>query len=57
MDLAKVVCIIRGSGCRGYVPIETLGPGDPKEKVRRFLDEVRTALGRAYWVRRTEIVP
>ena len=38
-----MIRIIRGSGYRGYVPIETLGAGDPKEKVRRFLGEVRTA--------------
>lgn len=44
-DVARVIRIIRESGYRGYVPIETLGPGDPKDKVRRFLDEVRSALG------------
>jgi sugar phosphate isomerase/epimerase len=44
-DLARVVRIIRDAGYRGYVPIETLGPGNAREKVRRFLDEVRTALG------------
>jgi hypothetical protein len=27
------------------VPIETLGEGDPREKVRRFLGEVREAMG------------
>ena len=43
-DVAAIVRIIRGSGYRGYVPIETLGPGDPRDKVRRFLDEVRAAL-------------
>ncbi len=43
-DVVRVVRIIRDAGYRGYVPIETLGPGDPREKVRRFLDEVRTAL-------------
>ena len=42
-DTAAVVRIIREAGYRGYVPIETLGPGDPREKVRRFLDEVRAA--------------
>jgi sugar phosphate isomerase/epimerase len=43
-DVARVVRIIREAGYRGYVPIETLGPGNAREKVRRFLDEVRTAL-------------
>lgn len=44
-DLAKVVEILHTSGYRGYIPIETLGAGDPREKVPRFLDEVRQALG------------
>lgn len=44
VDLAKLVKIIRGSGYRGYLPIETLGAGDPKEKVPAFLKEVREAL-------------
>jgi sugar phosphate isomerase/epimerase len=43
-DVARVVHIIRDAGYRGYVPIETLGQGNPREKVRRFLDEVKTAL-------------
>jgi len=43
-DVARVVRIIREAGYRGYVPIETLGPGNAREKVRRFLDEVRAAL-------------
>ena len=44
-DVRRVVRILREAGYRGYVPIETLGEGDPKEKVRRFLGEVREALG------------
>lgn len=43
-DLVRLMRIIRGSGYRGYLPIETLGPGDPREKVPRFLAEVRAAL-------------
>ena len=43
-DVARVFRIMREAGYRGYVPIETLGAGDPREKVRRFLDEVRAAL-------------
>ena len=43
-DVARVFRIMRDTGYRGYVPIETLGEGDPREKVRRFLDEVRAAL-------------
>lgn len=43
-DLQKVIGIIKASGYRGYVPIETLGTGDPKVKVPAFLAEVRQAL-------------
>jgi sugar phosphate isomerase/epimerase len=43
-DLRRVFAILRGAGYRGYAPIETLGPGDPREKVRRFLAEAREAL-------------
>jgi sugar phosphate isomerase/epimerase len=44
-DVAKLVKIIQASGYRGYLPIETLGAGDPKAKVAAFLAEVRKALG------------
>jgi len=44
-DLQKVIAIIKSSGYRGYLPIETLGEGDPKIKVPVFLAEVRKALG------------
>jgi sugar phosphate isomerase/epimerase len=44
-DLRRVFAILRSAGYRGYAPLETLGPGDPREKVRRFLDEARSALG------------
>jgi sugar phosphate isomerase/epimerase len=43
-DLRRVFGILRAAGYRGYAPLETLGAGDPREKVRRFLDEARTAL-------------
>ncbi len=41
VDVKKLLGIIREAGYRGYLPLETLGPGDPKEKVARFLEEVR----------------
>lgn len=44
VDLRQVVRILRDVGYRGYVPIETLGPGDAREKVRRFFGEFRDAL-------------
>jgi sugar phosphate isomerase/epimerase len=43
-DVRRVFAILRKAGYRGYAPVETLGAGDPRPKVRRFLDEVRTAL-------------
>lgn len=33
-DLKKLFSIIKPSGYQGYIPIETLGPGDPKIKVK-----------------------
>lgn len=44
VDLAQVARILKDARYRGYVPIETLGPGDAKLKVRRFLDEFRAAI-------------
>lgn len=44
VDLSKLMGIIKDSTYRGYLPIETLGPGDPFEKVPVFLAKVRAAL-------------
>jgi sugar phosphate isomerase/epimerase len=44
VDLAQIARILKEARYRGYVPIETLGPGDPKVKVRRYLDEFRAAI-------------
>lgn len=41
VDLAKIRAIIEKGGYRGYVPIETLGEGDPRVKVGRFFKRVR----------------
>jgi sugar phosphate isomerase/epimerase len=46
VDLRRIVSILRETRYRGYVPIETLGPGDAREKVRRFFEEFREALAR-----------
>jgi hypothetical protein len=43
-DLGKIMGIIKASGYRGYLPIETLGSEDPKVKVPLFLAKVRKAL-------------
>lgn len=44
-DLGAIVEVLTEADYRGYLPIETLGPGDPREKVPRFLERVRRALG------------
>ncbi len=44
VDLKQIARILREARYRGYVPLETLGPGAAKEKVRRFLDEFRAAI-------------
>jgi sugar phosphate isomerase/epimerase len=43
-DIAKIIGIIKSSSYRGYVPIETLGPGNPKVKIKGLLDRVKSAL-------------
>jgi len=44
VDLDRLMKIIQQSGYRGYLPLETLGEGDPKVKVPRFLKEIREAM-------------
>lgn len=44
-DLGKLKAIIDRAGYRGFLPIETLGPGDAKTKVAKFLGEVRAFFG------------
>jgi len=46
-DLNRLMKIIKESGYRGYLPLETLGEGDPKVKVPRFLKEIREAIKKA----------
>jgi sugar phosphate isomerase/epimerase len=43
-DLDRLIKIIKPSGYRGYLPIETLEEGDPKVKIPVFLKEVRKAM-------------
>ena len=40
-DLDKMKTIISNSTFRGYIPIETLGEGDPKQKVAFMFNEVK----------------
>ena len=42
-DLERVAGIIRRSGYRGYLPLETLGPGDPYQKVPALVAKARNA--------------
>ena len=42
-DLVRLAGIIRRSGYRGYLPLETLGPGDPYVKVPALVDKAREA--------------
>ena len=43
-DFVKLFGIIKDSGYRGYLPIETLGAGDPYKKVPVLLDNVKNAI-------------
>jgi sugar phosphate isomerase/epimerase len=47
MDLEKLFRIIYASSYRGYLPIETLSPGDPFQIVPPFLKLVKDALEKA----------
>jgi sugar phosphate isomerase/epimerase len=44
VDLARIKSIIETAGYRGFLPIETLGTGDPVLKVKAFIAEVRKFL-------------
>jgi sugar phosphate isomerase/epimerase len=44
-DLRRIAEILRNASYRGYLPLETLGEGDPRVKVPKFLEEVRQAVG------------
>jgi sugar phosphate isomerase/epimerase len=46
-DLGRIKAIIDRTGYRGFLPIETLGPGDPRVKVALFLADVRRVFGAA----------
>jgi sugar phosphate isomerase/epimerase len=43
-DLKRLFEIIRKEKYRGYLPLETLGPGDPYQKVTDFLKQVKKEL-------------
>ena len=43
-DLERLFRLIYASEYRGYLPVETLGPGDPFEKIPEFLKKVKEAM-------------
>jgi sugar phosphate isomerase/epimerase len=43
-DYAKVISIVRQCGYAGYLPLETLGEGDPAMKVKALFEKVRKVL-------------
>jgi sugar phosphate isomerase/epimerase len=43
-DMSKLVNIIKASGYKGYLPIETLGDGDPKIKIAALYKKLTDAL-------------
>ena len=44
VDLPRLIKLIRDGGYRGYIPIETLGEGDPRVKVEKFFEKVKGQL-------------
>jgi sugar phosphate isomerase/epimerase len=44
-DVARIKAIVDKAGYRGFLPIETLGAGDPREKVAQFLASARRYFG------------
>ena len=43
-DYDKIIDIVRKSGYRGYLPLETLGEGDPYKKVEALYNKVKLIL-------------
>lgn len=43
-DMPRLMRIIMDSSYKGYVPIETLGDGDAKEKVRGLFNKLTQAI-------------
>lgn len=43
-DFERLFTIIKQESYRGYLPLETLGPGDPYQKVPALLQQVQSAL-------------
>ena len=43
-DLERLVKIIKSSGYKGYLPVETLGEGDPKTKIITLYNGLKRAI-------------
>ena len=43
-DLNRIIHIIRASAYNGYLPIETLGEGDPKTKIVTLFERLKKAM-------------
>jgi sugar phosphate isomerase/epimerase len=41
-DFTKIVKIVKDCGYKGYLPLETLGEGDPKQKVEALYNKVKS---------------
>jgi sugar phosphate isomerase/epimerase len=46
VDPERLIRLIKNSGFRGYLPLETLGEGDPKKKIAALFKKFTSALGR-----------
>ncbi len=43
-DYSKIITIVRQCGYRGFLPLETLGEGDPTQKVEALFNKVRSII-------------
>ena len=46
VDAEKLITLIRNAGFRGYLPLETLGEGEPKAKVAALLSKLKQAVAK-----------
>jgi len=44
-DYVKIIDIVKNCGYRGCLPLETLGAGDPYQKVTTLYNKVKKILG------------
>jgi sugar phosphate isomerase/epimerase len=43
-DFSRLMQLVKDRSYRGYFPLETLGEGDPREKVKKLYREMQDAL-------------